>query len=62
MSHLMPEGDNLKAAILFITEERESKKGRTLVQLVDAACIRFDLTPGEGEFLMRFVRESEQAL
>jgi len=62
MSNLMPEGDNLKAAILFITEERESKKGRTLVQLVDAACIRFDLTPGEGEFLMRFVRESEQAL
>jgi len=62
MSHLMPEGDNLKAAIRFITEERESKKGTSLVQLVDAACIRFDLTPGEGEFLMRFVRESEQSV
>jgi hypothetical protein len=56
----MPEGENLRAAVRWISEERTAHPETSLVVLVDAACIRFDLSPGDGEFLLRFVRENDR--
>ena len=60
MTHPMPEGENLRAAVRWISEERTAHPEMSLVALVDAACIRFDLSPGDGEFLLRFVRENDR--
>lgn len=60
MTHPMPEGESLRAAVRWISKERTAHPETNFVALVDAACIRFDLSPGEGEFLLRFVRESDR--
>ncbi len=60
MTHPFPEGEQLRAAVRYIAERRKNNPGARLAALVDEACIQFDLTPAEGEFLLRFVRESDQ--
>lgn len=59
MTHTQPEGENLRKAVKFISDEREENPAQNMVSLVDSASLRFDLTPEESEFLLRFVRESE---
>ncbi len=60
MTHPFPEGEHLRAAVRYIAERRTTNPGARLAALVDEASIQFDLTPAEGEFLLRFVRESDQ--
>lgn len=50
----MPEGNNLKKAITWIDESRAEKTGKTLLQLIDEAGMRFNLTPKDSDFLVRF--------
>ncbi|MEA1968640.1 MAG: hypothetical protein U9N77_10540 [Thermodesulfobacteriota bacterium] len=59
MTHTQPEGENLRKAVKFISDEREENPAQNMVSLVDSASLRFDLTPEDSEFLLRFVRESE---
>jgi hypothetical protein len=54
MTTIMPEGNNLKKAITWIDETRAEKKGKTLLQLIDEAGMRFNLTPKDSDFLVRF--------
>lgn len=60
MTHPFPEGEHLRAAVRYIAERRTTQPGARLAALVDEACIQFDLTPAEGEFLLRFVKESNK--
>ncbi len=57
---MQPKGDQLKKAITFISEKREQNSGITpaqLIRLVDEAALQFDLSPKDGEFLLRFVKD-----
>ncbi len=57
---MQPKGDQLKKAITFISEKREQNPGITpaqLIRLVDEAALQFDLSPKDGEFLLRFVKD-----
>ncbi|MFA6009047.1 MAG: hypothetical protein WC799_03615 [Desulfobacteraceae bacterium] len=54
MTTIMPEGNNLKKAITWIDESRAEKTGKTLLQLIDEAGMRFNLTPKDSDFLVRF--------
>lgn len=54
MTTIMPEGNNLKKAIAWIDESRAEKTGKTLLQLIDEAGMRFNLTPKDSDFLVRF--------
>ena len=60
MTHPIPEGESIRAAVRWISEERTAHPEKNPVLLVDEASIRFDLSPGEGEFLLRFVRETDR--
>ncbi|ACN16234.1 hypothetical protein HRM2_31510 [Desulforapulum autotrophicum HRM2] len=60
MTHPFPEGEHLRAAVRYIAERRATHPELKFVVLVDEACVQFDLTPAEGEFLLRFVRESNK--
>ena len=44
----------MRNAIQWVSEERQKPSAKPVAQLVDAACLRFDLTPEESEFLLRF--------
>ena len=56
MSTIMPEGNNLKKAIQWIDEARSEKSYKNLLQLIDEAGMRFNLSPNDSEFLIRFFK------
>jgi hypothetical protein len=54
---IMPEGEVLRKAIKWISEEQECRPEKTINKLINEACIRFDLSPNESEFIIRFYRK-----
>ncbi len=59
MTTIMPEGNNLKKAITWIDEIRSEKTDKKLIQLIDEAGMRFNLTPKDSDFLFRFYTEKK---
>ena len=54
MSTIMPEGEDLRRAIKWISAYREDKPDAPLRKLVDEAVFKFDLSPLDAEFLTKF--------
>jgi len=58
MSNVQPEGEDIRKAVKWVSEEQRHNPGRgTEESLVEAACVKFDLSPLDAEFLSRFVRK-----
>ena len=57
MSNMQPQGDALKKAIQWVAEQRKAGTDKTPSALADEAGFRFDLSPKDSEFLLRFIRE-----
>jgi hypothetical protein len=51
---ILPEGEQLRRAIKWISDERSDNPGANLLTLIEGACLTFDLTPKDEEFLMHF--------
>jgi len=59
MSAIMPEGAGVRKAVQWISKMRE--EGNTpLPALMDQACVRFNLSPKDCEFIHRFFTEGEK--
>lgn len=54
---ILPEGEQLRRAIKWISDERTENPGAGLSKLVGDACLKFDLPPKDAETLMRFLSE-----
>jgi len=52
-SSILPEGENLRRAIQWISEQAQHN-----TKVIESACIKFDLTPLEEEFLLRHFLDS----
>ena len=59
MTTIMPQGEDLRKAVKWISEERQSSPQRKLAKLVEEASVKFDLSPVDGEFLFKFFREQK---
>ncbi|WDP92639.1 MAG: hypothetical protein HUN04_24125 [Desulfobacter sp.] len=59
MSGVQPQGDALKKAIQWISEQRKKDPAKAPAVLADEAGFRFDLSPKDSEFLLRFVKEDK---
>jgi hypothetical protein len=60
MSAIVPEGAAVRKAVQWISKMRE--EGNTsLDTLIDRACVRFNLSPKDNEFLSRFFSEAEKS-
>ncbi len=58
MSPILPEGTSLRKAVQWISKMKE--EGNALLPtLVDQACMRFNLSPKDAEFLCRFFAEDK---
>jgi hypothetical protein len=57
---IQPEGEALRQAIKWIDAERLDNSGKSLRQLVEEAGLRFNLSPKDAEYLMRFLRGGEK--
>ncbi len=51
---ILPEGEQLRKAVKWISDERQNDPGTSLFKLVERACLKFDLSPKDGETLMHF--------
>jgi hypothetical protein len=60
MSAIMPEGTAIRKAIHWISKMREDGK-TPLPNLIEQACVRFNLSPKDAEFLSRFLTEGTSA-
>lgn len=57
MATVQPESENIRRATRWLVEERRYSPDTPLAKLIETACIKFDLSPMEAEFLQRFVKD-----
>ena len=58
MTTIQPEGESLRKAVQWISEEKKAGSTRTHQQLLDSACLKFNLNPVEAEYLARSFKET----
>ena len=52
-----PQGEELRKAVKWISEERIDNPNKKIHQLIEAACLKFNLSPMDAEFLMRSLKD-----
>ncbi len=57
---ILPEGEELRRAVKWVSEQRTEKPEKKLSDIIDEACLKFDLSPKDAAFLLRFVTEKEK--
>jgi hypothetical protein len=60
MATAMPEGEEIRKAIKWISMNREDKPDTPLFKLVDEAVFKFDLSPLDADFLLNFFRKKKE--
>ncbi len=53
---IMPKSENLRKAVKFISDQRKFHPEKKENEMVAEACAKFDLSPLDSEFLVRFVK------
>ena len=51
--NIQPKGENLRKAVTWVLEEKKLNSEKPLKEFIEEACLKFDLTPMEAEFLLR---------
>ena len=51
------EGEDLRKAVKWISEERLDDPSQKNRQLIEAACLKFNLSPKDAEFLARCLKD-----
>jgi hypothetical protein len=57
MSTIQPEGENLRKAVKWISDERQYGPEIKPVKLIEKACLKFNLSPADAEYLAKFVKQ-----
>jgi hypothetical protein len=60
MHDLMPDGEDLRSAIKWVSAHLQEDSGRPVQPLVQEAIFKFDLSPRDAEFLIGFYRQSKE--
>ena len=60
MSDLLPDGDDLRKAVKWVSGELQQNSDQPLQPLVQKAIFTYDLSPKDGEFLIGFFRQSRE--
>jgi hypothetical protein len=57
MTTVQPEGEDLRKAVKWISEERQYNPQARLSKLIEEACLKFDLSPIDAEYLLGFFKK-----
>ena len=57
---IQPKGEDLRRAVKWVSEERNYNPEKEAKAIVQEACIKFDLSPIDADFLLRHLLEKEQ--
>ncbi|WP_305045086.1 hypothetical protein [Geoalkalibacter sp.] len=58
MSGLLPEGEDLRRAVRWVSEHLQENPGQPLGKLVQEAVFKFDLSPRDADFLIDFYHKA----
>jgi hypothetical protein len=53
---IQPEGENLRKAVKWISETLKYEKGKSRAEVIQEACLKFDLTPMDSEYLTHLLK------
>jgi hypothetical protein len=59
MSTIQPEGEDLRKAVKWISEERKYGSQKKAGKLIEEACLKFNLSPMDAEYLAKFLRKDK---
>ena len=51
MATVQPKGENLRKAVKWISEERQYTPDRSYQSLIEEACLKFNLSPMDAQYL-----------
>ena len=57
MTTVQPEGEDLRKAVKWISDERTYGVEKTLLKLIEEAGLKFDLSPMDAAYLVNFFRK-----
>jgi hypothetical protein len=60
MSELFPDGEELRRAVRWISDNLQENPEQPVQPLVQGAVFRFDLSPLDAEFLIGFFRKRSE--
>ena len=60
MSELLPDGEELRKAVKWVSGEIQKNPDQPLNPLVQKAIFIYDLSPKDGEFLIGFFRKGRE--
>ena len=56
---IQPKSENFRKAFKWVSEERKFNTGKEVKVLIDEACLKFNLSPKEADFLLRTLLEEK---
>lgn len=59
MTTILPEEEKIRRATKWLIEECKYSPERPVTILIEEACLKFDLSPKDAEFLQRFVKDEK---
>ena len=59
MTTIQPEGEDLRKAVKWISDERQYGADKTFIKLIEEASLKFNLSPMDAEYLINFFRKSD---
>jgi hypothetical protein len=59
MPTVQPEGEDLRRAVKWISEEQTYNPQKKLSEMIDEASLKFDLSPMDAEFLFRMLKDTK---
>ncbi len=57
---IQPKGEDLRKAVKWVSEERKYNKEKKLKALIEEACLKFNLSPTDADFLFRTLLKEEK--
>ncbi len=61
MGDFQPDGEGIRQALRWISEQRQADKTLKLARAIDEAAQRFDLSPLEADFLWRALTSNQDS-
>ncbi len=52
-----PQGEEIRRAVKWVSEQRTENPRTKLQDLIACACMKFDLSPKDEDFLLRFLKQ-----
>ena len=59
MHDLLPEGEDLRRAVKWVSAHIQENPEQSVQKFVHEAVFKFDLSPKDAEFLIRFYRKDQ---